>query len=283
MRLARVGDKGRERPAIVDGENRLRDLSSVIDDIDPATLSPKELDRLAQVKAEDLPLIPQESRIGSPIAGIGKVVCIGLNYHDHAAEVGKAPPAEPMLFMKASSSICGPNDPIEVPLSATKVDWEVELGVIIGTRAKNITAETAPEHVAGYVCANDVSERAFQSDRAGQFTKGKSHDTFCPLGPWLVTADELRDPNSLRLWTEVNGIMRQDGNTDDLIFDISTSIAYISQFMTLEPGDLILTGTPAGVGKGFEPDLIYLGVGDHFRCGVAGLGEQSHQMIEAQP
>lgn len=283
MRLARVGERGLERPALVDHDNRLRDLSSIIDDIGPSTLAPSELRRLAEVDVSKLPIMPQNQRSGPPVNGIAKVVCIGLNYHDHAAEVGKAPPAEPMLFMKATSSLCGPNDPIEVPVSATKVDWEVELGVVIGTRAKNITAETAHAHIAGYVCANDVSERAFQSERAGQFTKGKSHDTFCPIGPWLVTPDEVENPNALRLWTEVNGIMRQDGKTADLIFDVATSIAYISSFMTLETGDLILTGTPAGVGKGYEPNSIYLQVGDHFRCGVDGLGEQSHQMIEVQP
>lgn len=282
MRLARCGEIGAERPALVDRDGQLRDISAHMDDVNAAALTEQRLANLATLDAASLPLLDSNTRLGAPIAEIGKIVCIGLNYHDHAAEVGKSAPDEPMLFLKATSSICGPNDPIEVPLTATKTDWEVELAIVIGKRAKNITQDTALSHIAGYLCANDVSERAFQSERAGQFTKGKSHDTFCPIGPWLVTPDEAGDVGALGLWTEVNGRRYQDGTTRDLIFDVATSIAKISEFMTLEPGDLILTGTPAGVGKGQKPSPIYLQPGDTMRCGVERLGEQLHMMIEAR-
>lgn len=282
MRLARYGEIGAESPAMVDEDGQLRNLSAHIGDINAASLAEQSLAQLASLDPATLPLIDANTRLAPPVAEIGKIVCIGLNYHDHAAEVGKSAPDEPMLFLKATSSICGPNDPIEVPLTATKTDWEVELGIVIGKRAKNITQDAALAHVAGYVCANDVSERAFQSERAGQFTKGKSHDTFCPIGPWLVTPDEAGDVGALGLWTEVNGTRYQDGSTRDLVFDVATSIAQISEFMTLEPGDLILTGTPAGVGKGQKPDPIYLQPGDTMRCSVDGLGVQDHVMIEAR-
>ncbi|NOD95287.1 2-hydroxyhepta-2,4-diene-1,7-dioate isomerase [Ruegeria sp. HKCCD4884] len=282
MRLARCGETGAERPALVDSDGQLRDISAHVSDINATTLAEQSLAQLATLDPASLPLIDANTRLAPPVAGIRKIVCIGLNYHDHAAEVGKTAPDEPMLFLKATSSICGPNDPIEAPLTATKTDWEVELGIVIGKRAKNISKDTALGHIAGYVCANDVSERAFQSERAGQFTKGKSHDTFCPIGPWLVTPDEASDVGGLALWTEVNGTRYQDGSTCDLVFDVATSIAQISEFMTLEPGDLILTGTPAGVGKGQKPDPIYLQPGDTMRCGVEGLGVQNHVVIEAR-
>lgn len=283
MRLARFGETGEERPAVVGENGELRDLSEHLEDVTSAALAADALATLAKIDPESLPLVPGGTRLGPPLAEIGKIVCIGLNYRDHAAEVGKSAPDEPLLFLKATSSVCGPNDPVEIPLTASKTDWEVELGIVIGKRAKNVAKKGAMSHVAGYLCANDISERAFQSERAGQFTKGKSHDTFCPLGPWLVTPGYAGDVGKLRLWTEVNGTMMQDGTTADMVFDVATCIAHISEFMTLEPGDLILTGTPAGVGKGKQPAPVYLQVGDTLRCGIDGLGEQDHQMIEARP
>ncbi|MFY9237541.1 MAG: fumarylacetoacetate hydrolase family protein [Roseovarius sp.] len=282
MKLVRFGDSGTERPGLLDAAGRLRDLASVSSDFSGATLDPDALAKLATIDPNTLPEVPGDLRLGAPVADVGKIVCIGLNYHDHAAEVGKAAPAEPMLFLKATSSICGPYDEIEVPKTATQTDWEAELGVVIGRRAKNISVQIALAHVAGYLTANDISERAFQSERAGQFTKGKSHDTFCPLGPWLVTPDEAGDIMNQRIWTEVNGATMQDGSTADMVFDVATSVAYISEFMTLEPGDVILTGTPAGVGKGQKPGPIYLNPGDRMRCGVDGLGTQDHTMIPAR-
>ena len=282
MKLVRIGAPGEEHPGLVDETGVMRDLSGVVPELGGTSLDPDFLDTLRQIDSATLPEV-QAGRLGAPIAQTGKIVCIGLNYHDHAAEVGKSAPTEPMLFMKATSSICGPDDDIEVPATATQTDWEIELGIVIGRRAKNITKESALSHIAGYVAANDISERAFQSDRAGQFTKGKSHDTFCPIGPWLVTPDEAGDVMNLRLWTEVNDTMMQDGTTADMVFDVAASVAYISEFMTLYPGDLILTGTPAGVGKGKKPAPIYLQPGDRMRCGVEGLGEQTHTMIPARP
>ena len=283
MKLIRFGAKGAERPALIDVGGKVRDLSGVANDHAGSALDPEALAQLAALDQMSLPEVPADTRLGAPVARIGKIVCIGLNYHDHAREVGKGAPCEPMLFLKATSSICGPFDGIEVAPDAAKLDWEVELGIVIGRRARAIAKRDALDHVAGFVTANDISERAWQGERAGQFTKGKSHDTFCPIGPWLVTPDEIDDVMALPLWTEVNGQMMQDGTTADMVFDVATAIAYISDFMTLETGDLILTGTPAGVGKGQKPDPIYLTVGDRLRCGVAGLGEQDHLMIERQP
>lgn len=282
MRLVRFGAPGQEKPGLVDGSGDIRDLSDAVADLSGAALDPAALARIAALDPATLPLVSAD-RLGAPVAGIGKIVCIGLNYHDHAAEVGKSAPGEPMLFLKATSSVCGPQDDIEIPRTATQTDWEVEVGIVIGRRAKNITRDAADAHIAGFLVANDISERAFQSDRAGQFTKGKSHDTFCPLGPWLVTPDSAGDIMRRRLWTEVNGTMMQDGTTADMVFDVQTAVAYISEFMTLEPGDIILTGTPAGVGKGKTPEPVYLRSGDTLRCGVEQLGEQTHTMIPARP
>lgn len=283
MRLVRFGESGRERPGCLDADGIVRDLSGVVADHAGAALDPDRLRALAENDAGDLPAAPQGARLGPPVAGVGKIVCIGLNYHDHAAEVGKTAPAEPMLFLKATSAICGPNDPVEVPANAQKTDWETELGVVIGRRAKSVAARDALGHVAGYLAANDVSERAFQSERAGQFTKGKSHDTFCPLGPWLLAADADGGLRPRRIWTEVNGRRMQDGSTADMVFDVAGLVAYVSQFMTLEPGDLLLTGTPAGVGKGQTPHPVYLMPGDRLRCGIEGLGAQDHTMVAACP
>ena len=230
---------------------------------------------------ETLPLVDGNPRLGACVGGVGKLVCIGLNYTDHAAEVGKAAPSEPVIFQKATTSICGPHDPIEIPRGAEQTDWEIELGVVIGTRAKYVTEADALDHVAGYLTINDISERHYQSEREGQWTKGKSHDSFAPLGPWLVTADEVADPLDLRLWCEVDGVMRQDGSTRTMIFSIAYLVAYLSQFMTLEPGDVIATGTPPGVGKGIKPEPVYLQPGQRLRCAVEGLGEQDHPVIQA--
>lgn len=281
MRLVRFGEPGAEKPGLLDETGTPRDLSGIIDDLAGKALASASLARLRELDPSTLPKAPRDARLGAPVAGIGKIVCIGLNYHDHAAEVGKSAPDEPLLFLKATSSVCGPLDDIEIPRTAQKTDWEVELGIVIGQRAKNISVRNALDHVAGYVTANDVSERAFQGERAGQFTKGKSHDTFCPLGPWLVTSDNAGDVMNSRIWTEVNGQMMQDGSTSDMVFDVAKSIAYITEFMTLEPGDVILTGTPAGVGKGKMPEPVYLKPGDRLRCGIEGLGEQAHLMIPA--
>jgi len=279
MRFVRFGKPGAEKPGLLDDAGTPRDLSGVIADLSSEALASSSLARLAELDPRTLPQVDVNARLGPPVAGVGKIVCIGLNYHDHAAEVGKTAPEEPMLFLKATSSICGPFDDIEVPLTARKTDWETELGIVIGSRAKNVSKDQALLHVAGYLAANDISERAFQGERAGQFTKGKSHDTFCPLGPWLVTPDTAGDVMNLRIWTNVNGRMMQDGSTSDMVFDLASSIAYITEFMTLEPGDVILTGTPAGVGKGKQPEPVYLETGDCLRCGIEGLGEQAHRMV----
>lgn len=283
MRLIRFGKRGEERPGFVDAEARLRDLSGIVGDHAGAALDPDALARLGQLDSTTLPEVPIGTRLGPPVSDTGKIVCIGLNYHDHAREVGKSAPAEPTLFLKAPSSLCGPSDGIEVPDGADQLDWEVELGIVIGRRAKAISVADAMDHVAGFLTANDLSERAWQSERSGQFTKGKSHDTFCPIGPWLVTPDEIADVMTLPLWTEVNGTRMQDGTTADMVFDVATSLAYISGFMTLDPGDLILTGTPPGVGKGQKPAPVYLKLGDMLRCGVEGLGEQEHALIAGTP
>lgn len=283
MRLVRFHDQSRVRPGLVGADGAIGDLSDHVADLAGSALDPDRLRSLAAIDPGTLVRAPADATLAAPVAGIGKIVCIGLNYHDHAAEVGKTAPDEPMLFLKATSSVCGPFDPIEIPKDAARTDWETELGIVIGRRAKNIGAETAHDHIAGFVVANDVSERAFQAERAGQFTKGKSHDTFCPLGPWLVVSGDEDAVPPRRVWTEVNGRMMQDGTTADMVFDVTTSIAYISQFMTLEPGDIVLTGTPAGVGKGIRPEPVYLREGDRLRCGIEGLGEQDHTMIAVRP
>lgn len=274
MKLIRHGASGAERAGLVDATGTLRDVSMLVPDIGPAQLAPAVLAALAAIDAARLPALPEGTRLGCPVGGVGKIVCVGLNYADHAREAGMALPSEPVLFMKAATSLCGPHDAVRVPPGARKLDWEVELGVVIGTAMRGVAEAYALAHVAGYVLANDVSERAWQTERGGQWDKGKSGDTFAPVGPWLVTPDELPDPHALQLWLEVNGQRMQHGHTRDFIFRLPQVLAYISQFMTLAPGDLVLTGTPAGVGLGQKPEPRFLQVGDEMRLGATGLGEQ---------
>jgi 2-keto-4-pentenoate hydratase/2-oxohepta-3-ene-1,7-dioic acid hydratase in catechol pathway len=272
MKLLRHGPRGHERPGLVDAEGVLRDLSAQIGDIGAADLAPARLDRLRSVEIDTLPVIPRGTRLSVPWHGMSKFVCIGLNYKDHAAESKMALPAEPVLFLKASSALTGPNDPVVLPQGSAKTDWEVELGVVIGTRARCVSEAQALSHVAGYCVVNDVSERAFQLELGGTWDKGKGCDTFGPVGPWLVTADEVPDPQKLRLWLDVGGERMQDGTTADMVFGVARLVSYVSRFMTLEPGDLIATGTPAGVGMGRGR---FLKAGDTLRLGITGLGEQS--------
>lgn len=280
MKLARYGEKGAERPALVDDGGRLRDLSAHVDDIAGAALSAEGLARLAAIDPASLPLVNEGTRIGACVGQVGKYLCIGLNYADHAKETGKEPPPEPIIFAKAVSAICGPNDDVEIPRGSEKADWEVELAIVIGTRAKYVSEAEALDHVAGYCLANDVSERAFQSERGGQWTKGKSHDTFGPIGPWLVTKDEIADVQSLDLWLDVDGVRRQTGNTRTMIFGVAHLVSYLSQFMTLEPGDVIATGTPPGVGLGMKPP-VFLKAGQRMTLGAEGLGTQSQLTVQA--
>ncbi|WOI44792.1 fumarylacetoacetate hydrolase family protein [Acidovorax sp. BLS4] len=274
MKLIRYGQPGAERAGLVDAQGVVRDLSMLLPDIGPAQLSPRTLAALAALDTSRLPVVPESERLGCPVAGVGKIVCVGLNYADHAAEAGLAAPAEPVLFMKATTALSGPTDPVRIPPGALKADWEVELGIVIGTRAQHVAEDSALQHVAGYVLANDVSERSYQMERGGQWDKGKAYDTFAPIGPWLVTADEVPDPHAIGLWLEVNGERMQDGNTRNFIFGVPRVLSYISQFMTLEPGDIVLTGTPAGVGLGKKPAPRFLRPGDAMRLGATGLGEQ---------
>jgi len=280
MKLVRWGKRGEERPGLVGKDGQVRDLSAVVTDITSSTLSAATLARIAGMKCAELPLAPEDARLGPCIGGVGKVVCIGLNYRDHAREAKLAEPAEPIIFFKATSSIVGPNDPIQIPPGAGKVDWEVELGVVIGEPATRISRDRALEHVAGYCVVNDVSERSWQMERGGQWDKGKSADTFAPLGPWLVTRDEIEDAQHLALWLEVDGVRRQNGNTANMIFGVAEIVAYVSQFMSLQPGDVIATGTPAGVGMGFQPP-VYLRPGQTLRLGIDGLGEQHNRVVPA--
>ena len=281
MKLLRHGPKGAEKPAILDAGGIARDLSGIIEDINGKALSKESLERLGKLDVGSLPALPQDGRIGACVGDVRKFICVGLNYIDHARETGKEAPAEPILFMKATSAVVGPNDDIEIPKGSEKADWEVELGIVIGTRAKYVTEEQALDHVAGYCLINDVSERAFQSERGGQWTKGKSHDTFGPIGPWLVTKDEIADPQSLDLWLDVDGIRRQTGNTSKMIFGVSHLVSYISQFMTLEPGDIIATGTPPGVGMGIKPTPVFLKPGQIMTLGIEGLGAQCQTTVAA--
>jgi len=274
MKLIRWGADGAEKPGLVDPTGTLRDLSGVIADIDDAALSPAGLARLAALDVQQLPKLDASVRLGAPMARISKIVCVGLNYADHAAESGMPIPAEPVLFLKANSSLCGPNDAVVIPRNSIKTDWEVELGVVIGQRASYVDLENALDYVAGYCVVNDVSEREYQLERGGgQWDKGKSCDTFSPIGPWLVTRDEITDPQKLGLWLEVNGKRFQNGNTSTMVFGVQHLVSYISQFMTLLPGDVISTGTPPGVGLGQKPP-VYLKAGDTMRLGIDGLGEQ---------
>lgn len=280
MKLLRYGPAGSEKPGIVDAAGRIRDLSGRIDDIDLRVLTPRRLEELAGVDPSTLPAVPDGVRIGPCVAHIGKLVCAGLNYADHAAEAGMPVPSEPILFLKPSSAVCGPDDDVQIPRGATKTDWEVELGVVIGTRAKYVEESEALAYVAGYCVANDVSERAFQLERLGQWDKGKGHDTFAPIGPWLVTRDEVPDPQSLSLWLDVNGERCQRGNTRTMVFGVRALVAYISRFMTLEPGDVICTGTPPGVGLGRRPP-VFLKPGDVMTLGIDGLGAQRQVCVAA--
>lgn len=279
MKLVRFGVPGQERPGIVDSRGRIRDLSAHVEDIALGTLSDAGLRRLADLDIENLPVVPDGTRLGPCVGRVGKMICVGLNYSDHAAESNMAVPTEPVLFMKATSAIVGPNDDVRIPPDAEKVDWEVELGVVIGREARYVARSQALEYVAGYCVVNDVSERAYQLERGGQWDKGKGCDTFGPLGPWLVTRDEIADPQALRLWLEVDGKRYQDGNTRTMIFDVATLVSYISQFMSLQPGDVISTGTPPGVGMGQKPTPIYLHAGQTMRLGIDGLGEQRQQTV----
>ena len=277
MKLLRYGRAGRERPGLLDAEGRIRDLSGVVSGIDSAALSPRELARLRRTDPATLPLVRGVPRLGVPYVGIGKFIGIGLNYSDHAAETGMPVPKEPIVFMKATTCIAGPNDGIVIPRDSTRTDWEVELGVVIGTKAQYVDESDALKHVAGYCVVNDVSERAFQIERGGQWDKGKGCDTFGPIGPYLVTADEVPDPQALDLWLDVNGEQRQRGNTRTMVFGIAHLVSYLSRFMTLLPGDIIATGTPPGVGMGMKPPQ-FLQPGDVVTLGIAGLGEQRQQV-----
>ncbi|MGC9223098.1 MAG: fumarylacetoacetate hydrolase family protein [Terracidiphilus sp.] len=278
MKLLRYGDPGAERPGVLDPSGKIRDLSGVISDIGGSNLSPQSLAQLRELRLENLPIVPDAVRLGPCVASVGKFVCIGLNYSDHAAESGMAVPTEPVVFMKATSSICGPNDRVEIPKGSTKTDWEVELGVVIGSKAKYVAEQDALACVAGYCVVNDLSERAFQLEGTGQWVKGKSADTFGPIGPWMVTADEVPDPQNLRLWLDVDGKRVQDGSTRTMVFGVAHLISYLSRFMTLHPGDIISTGTPPGVGLGQKPP-VYLRPGNRMRLGVEGLGEQQQQVV----
>jgi 2-keto-4-pentenoate hydratase/2-oxohepta-3-ene-1,7-dioic acid hydratase in catechol pathway len=273
MKLLRVGNAGDEKPCILTPDGALRDTSSLVDDWSGEALSPQALARLAEVDPVSLPRLGPAERIGPCVGRVGKFICIGLNYRDHAAESGMEPPTEPVVFFKATSAICGAYDGIEIPRRSEKTDWEVELGVVIGRTAKYVDEAHALAHVAGYCVINDLSERAFQLEGTGQWVKGKSADTFGPIGPWLVTADEIPDPQNLSLWLDVNGQRRQAGTTRDMIFGVAFLVSYLSRFMRLEPGDIISTGTPKGVGLGMKPP-VYLRPGDTVRLGIEGLGEQ---------
>jgi 2,4-didehydro-3-deoxy-L-rhamnonate hydrolase len=278
MRLLRYGPIGKEKPGILDSEGRIRDLSSVIPELDGSAIGPKALDKLRKVNVNKLPLVRGNPRIGSCIANPQKFIAIGLNYSDHAAESGLTVPPEPIIFTKHVSCLSGPNDIVTIPPKSKKSDWEVELGVIIGTRAKNIKKKDALKHVAGYCTINDLSERAFQIERSGQWTKGKSYDTFGPVGPWLVTADEIKNPQNLHLWLELNGKRVQDGNTKTMVYGVAYIVAYLSEFFTLMPGDIITTGTPPGVGMGMKPQR-FLKPGDKMRIGIDGLGVQEQTVV----
>ncbi|SMC88508.1 2-keto-4-pentenoate hydratase/2-oxohepta-3-ene-1,7-dioic acid hydratase (catechol pathway) [Fulvimarina manganoxydans] len=280
MKLLRYGPSGREKPGLLDANGQIRDLSALVPDIGGDTISPAGLKRLSEIDPSTLPAVEGNPRLGPCVSGLQKILCIGLNYSDHAAETGAEPPEEPIVFAKALNALCGPNDDVELPRGSKALDWEVELAVIIGSRTKYVSKDEAMDHVAGFAVMNDISERDFQTKRSGQWTKGKSHDTFGPLGPWLVTRDEVGDPHNLEMWLDVNGERRQTGNSNTLIFDVPTVVSYLSQFMTLMPGDVISTGTPPGVGMGMKPP-VYLKEGDRMTLSIQGLGEQSQVVVPA--
>ena len=279
MKLVRFGSPGQEKPGIVDQEGKIRDLSSVVDDISRCSLLDSELERIRSTDLHSLPLVDEGSRLGACVSGIGKFLCIGLNYGDHAKEANMPIPKEPIMFMKATSAVVGANDDVTIPKDSNKSDWEVELGIVIGKTARHVSEDDALSHVAGYCVVNDLSEREFQIERGGQWVKGKSCDTFGPIGPWLVTRDEIPDPQALLMWLEVDGIRYQDGSTSTMIFGVAELISYCSRFMTLETGDVISTGTPPGVGMGQKPEPIYLKAGQQIRLGVEGLGEQEQKTV----
>ncbi|WP_137153214.1 fumarylacetoacetate hydrolase family protein [Devosia sp. FKR38] len=278
MKLLRIGAKGAEKPAILAQDGSIRDLTGIVGDIGGDALTPEGLARIAAVDVSTLPKLDANQRIGACVANVGKFICIGLNYADHAAETGAKIPEEPIIFMKATSAIIGPNDDVIIPKNAIKPDWEVELGVVIGKEARYVDEANAMDHVAGYCVINDVSERHFQTERGGTWDKGKGCDTFGPIGPWLVTRDEVADPQNLKMWLEVDGKRYQNGSTKTMIFGVANVVAYVSQFMSLQPGDIISTGTPPGVGMGIKPDPVWLKPGNVMRLGIEGLGEQAQNV-----
>jgi 2-keto-4-pentenoate hydratase/2-oxohepta-3-ene-1,7-dioic acid hydratase in catechol pathway len=279
MKLMRVGAPGAEKPAIQAADGTIRDLSAHVTDIGGATISPEGLKKIAAIDVNSLPVVDAATRIGPCVAGTGKFICIGLNYSDHAAETGATVPPEPIIFMKATSAIVGPNDNVLIPRGSEKTDWEVELAVIIGKTAKYVSEDEAMDYVAGYAVCNDVSERAFQTERSGQWTKGKSCDTFGPIGPWLVTTDEIPDPQNLKMWLKVNGQQMQNGSSSTMVYGVKYLVSYLSQFMSLHPGDVISTGTPPGVGMGLKPPR-FLRDGDVVELGIEGLGTQKQTFVQ---
>jgi len=283
MKLMRYGAKGAEKPALIDAQGQVRDLSSVIADITAQTLVPAKLAELRALDPASLPLVSQPGRVAPPWSGMGKFICIGLNYADHAAESGLPVPAEPVIFMKTTSAVVGCNDAVVLPQDSVKTDWEVELGVVIGEKARYVSEAYAMKHVAGYCVVNDVSEREYQIERGGTWDKGKGCDTFGPIGPWLATADEIPNPQDLEMWLEVNGKRYQNGSTRTMVFGVAQLVSYVSRFMTLYPGDLISTGTPPGVGMGQKPAPVYLKAGDEMKLGIAGLGEQRQRVHAWDP
>jgi 2-keto-4-pentenoate hydratase/2-oxohepta-3-ene-1,7-dioic acid hydratase in catechol pathway len=280
MKLLRYGPVGAEKPGLIDDNGTIRDLSGVIADLDPSTISQETFDKIAAIDPATLPEVSGDPRIGACVGRPGKFICIGLNYSDHAAETGMAVPPEPVIFFKATSAVCGPYDNVEIPRGSEKSDWEVELGVIIGKEAKYVDEANAMDHVAGYCVVNDLSERAFQIERSGQWVKGKSADTFGPVGPYLVTRDEVKDPQNLPMWLTVNGHKYQNGSTQTMVYGVQFLIHYLSQFMSLQPGDIISTGTPPGVGMGQNPQ-VYLKAGDVMELGIEGLGSQKQTTVQA--
>ena len=281
MKLLRYGKSGAEKPGVLDADGKIRDLSEVIEDVNAATLSPASLKKLAKIDPSSLPLVKGRPRIGPCVARPLNFVCIGLNYADHAAETGAAIPKEPIVFLKSLGAYCGPNDDVKMPRGSKKLDWEVELGIIIGTTARYVTQDDAMKHVAGYCVINDVSEREYQSERGGTWDKGKGADTFGPTGPWMVTKDEIADPQNLKMWLDVDGQRQQDGSTKTMIFGVKEIVSYVSHFITLHAGDVIATGTPPGVGLGKKPNPVFLKLGQTMSLGIEGLGEQSQTVIAA--
>ena len=279
MKLVRYGDAGKEKPGILDAQGAIRDLSGVVKDIDASTVTPEGLAKLRGVNVDSLPKVSGNPRLGSPLANVPKLICIGLNYSDHAKESNMPIPSEPVVFMKAISAITGPNDDVKLPKGSKKGDWEVELAFVIGKKAQSVSEDEALNYVAGYMICNDVSEREWQLEHGSQWSKGKSFDTFAPLGPWLVTSDEIADPQSLAMWLDVNGQRKQTGNTNTMIFDVKKLVSYLSYMCTLTPGDVVSTGTPPGVGMGIKPAPQFLKAGDEMRLGIDGLGEQKQKVV----